>query len=260
MNPILKMENLTVCINGRIIIENINLVINRKEIVAIVGPNGGGKTTLIKTALGLIEPTEGKVEILGTTPKKAVKTGKIGYLPQNADIPRNFPFSVLDIVLLGLVRSKLSKEEKLEKAKKYLSYVGMEGFEDYPYSRLSGGQQQRVSIARVLVAEPEIIFLDEPSTGIDVVAQESFYDFLKKLRDKNGITIVMVSHDIGVVGKFVDKVAGLNRFLHYYGHPRDFFQKHILEKLYGTDVELIIHSPECVACEHFHVEFRKEDG
>ncbi|NPA17461.1 MAG: metal ABC transporter ATP-binding protein [Aquificae bacterium] len=257
MSPILRMENLTVKLGGRVIIENINLRINRQEIVAIVGPNGGGKTTLIKTALGLITPTEGTVEILGTTPEKAIKTGKIGYLPQKTDIPRNFPFSVLDVVLLGLVNSGLSRKEKLEKAKKYLSYVGMGGLEDHPYGRLSGGQQQRVSIARVLVSDPEIIFLDEPSTGIDVVAQESFYDFLKKLRDEKGITVVMVSHDIGVVGKFVDKVAGLNRFLHYYGHPRDFFQRHVLEKLYGTDVELIIHSPECVACEHFHSDFRK---
>ncbi|WP_456384151.1 metal ABC transporter ATP-binding protein [Persephonella sp.] len=257
MSPILRMENLTVKLGGRVIIENINLRINRQEIVAIVGPNGGGKTTLIKTALGLITPTEGTVEILGTTPEKAIKTGKIGYLPQKTDIPRNFPFSVLDVVLLGLVNSGLSRKEKLEKAKKYLSYVGMRGLEDHPYGRLSGGQQQRVSIARVLVSDPEIIFLDEPSTGIDVVAQESFYDFLKKLRDEKGITVVMVSHDIGVVGKFVDKVAGLNRFLHYYGHPRDFFQRHVLEKLYGTDVELIIHSPECVACEHFHSDFRK---
>ncbi|SNZ07883.1 zinc transport system ATP-binding protein [Persephonella hydrogeniphila] len=256
MNEILKIQDLTVKLNGRVILENINLSIRRKEIVAIVGPNGGGKTTLIKTALGLIKPTAGYVEILGTTPEKAVKTGKIGYLPQKTDIPRNFPFSVLDIVMLGLVNKKLSRREKVELAEKYIQYVGMKGYENHPFSKLSGGQQQRISIARVLVSDPEIIFLDEPSTGVDVVAQESFYDFLQKIREEKGITAVMVSHDIGVVGKFVDKVAGLNRYLHYYGHPKDFFQKHILEKLYGTDVELVVHSPECVACEHFHTEFK----
>jgi len=132
----------------------------------------------------------------------------------------------------------------------------MERFENKPYSSLSGGQQQRVSIARVLVSDPEIIFLDEPSTGIDVVAQESFYDFLQRLKKEKNMTIVMVSHDIGVVGRFVDKVAGLNRFLHFYGHPKEFFKKEVLENIYGAEVELIIHSPECVACEHFHIDFK----
>ncbi|MDQ7056252.1 MAG: ATP-binding cassette domain-containing protein [Persephonella sp.] len=174
-------------------------------------------------------------------------------------MPPNLPFSALDVVMFGLVNVNLSKKDKIEKAKQYISYVGMSRFEDYPFSRLSGGQQQRISIARVLVAEPEIIFLDEPSTGVDVVAQESFYDFWKKIRDEKGITVVMVSHDIGVVGKFVDKVAGLNRFLHYYGSPKEFFQKHLLQKLYGSDIELIVHSPECVACEHFHTDFKRKN-
>lgn len=258
MNEIVEVKNLTVKLGGRTIIENINLTINKGEIVAIVGPNGGGKTTLVRTILGLIEPSEGEVKLLGKSPRQAIKTGKIGYLPQKSEIPQNFPFSALDIVMLGLINSKLPKKEKIKKALQYIEYVGMKGFEHYPYSRLSGGQQQRISIARVLVADPEVIFLDEPSTGIDMVAQESFYDFLQKIREEKGITVVMVSHDVGVVSKFVDKVAGLNRYLHYYGHPKDFFQKHILEKLYGTDVELVIHSPECVACEHFHMEFKEK--
>lgn len=256
MNGIVEVKDLTVKLNGRVIIEDINLTINRGEIVAIVGPNGGGKTTLVRTILGLIEPYKGEVKLLGEPPKQAIKTGKIGYLPQKSEIPQNLPFSALDIVMLGLINSKLPKKEKIRKAFQYIEYVGMKGKEHYPYSKLSGGQQQRISIARVLVADPEVIFLDEPSTGIDMVAQESFYDFLQKIREEKGITVVMVSHDVGVVSKFVDKVAGLNRYLHYYGHPKDFFQKHILEKLYGTDVELVIHSPECVACEHFHMEFK----
>ncbi|WP_293445536.1 metal ABC transporter ATP-binding protein [Persephonella sp.] len=255
---ILEIKNLTVEINKTYILKDINLEVKKGEIIAIVGPNGGGKTTLIKTALGLIKQYKGTVRILEKKPEEAVKTGKIGYLPQKAQIPKNFPFSALDVVLLGLINKKMDKKEKIELARKYIFFVGMEGFENHPYGKLSGGQQQRISIARVLVSDPEIIFLDEPSTGIDVVAQEGFYDFLKKIRDEKGITVVMVSHDIGVVGRFVDKVAGLNRFLHYYGHPRGFFQKHILEKLYGSDVELVIHSPECVACEHFHSDFKGE--
>ncbi|WP_457640992.1 metal ABC transporter ATP-binding protein [Persephonella sp.] len=251
---ILEIKNLTVEIDKILILKDINLEVKKGEIIAIVGPNGGGKTTLVKTILGFINPVSGKVKILGTDPKKAVKTGKIGYLPQKSSVPKDFPFSVLDVVLLGLINKKLPRDKKIEKAKKYLKYVGMDRFENKPYSGLSGGEQQRVSIARVLVSDPEIIFLDEPSTGIDVVAQESFYDFLQRLKKEKNMTIVMVSHDIGVVGRFVDKVAGLNRFLHFYGHPKEFFQKETLESIYGSEVELIIHSPECVACEHFHID------
>ncbi|WP_457621057.1 metal ABC transporter ATP-binding protein [Persephonella sp.] len=253
---ILEVEDLSVKINERIIIENITFSIEKGEIIAIVGPNGGGKTTLIKAILGFIPPYTGSIKLLGKSPGEAVKTGKIGYLPQKSSVPKDFPFSVLDVVMLGLINKKISGEKKLIKAREYLKYVGMERFENKPYSSLSGGQQQRVSIARVLVSDPEIIFLDEPSTGIDVVAQESFYDFLQRLKREKNMTIVMVSHDIGVVGRFVDKVAGLNRFLHFYGHPKEFFKKEVLENIYGAEVELIIHSPECVACEHFHIDFK----
>ncbi len=254
MNEILKVINLTVKIGNRIIIQDINLSVNRGEIVAILGPNGGGKTTLIRTCLGFIKPYKGKVLLFGTSPKKAIKTGKVGYLPQKSITPKNFPFSAIDVVLLGLVNKKIPKDEKIKIAKKYISYVGMSGFENYPFSQLSGGQQQRISIARLLVAEPEIIFLDEPATGVDVVAQEGFYEFLRKLKEEKNITIIMVSHDIGVVGTFVDKVAGLNKKLHYYGEPKGFFQKHILEQLYGAEVRLLIHSPECISCEYFYIE------
>ncbi|WP_456400511.1 metal ABC transporter ATP-binding protein [Persephonella sp.] len=253
---ILTVENISVIINDRTILENITFTVNKGEIIAIVGPNGGGKTTLIKTILGFIKPIKGNILLFGKSPEEAVKTGKIGYLPQKSSVPKDFPFSALDVVLLGLINKKISKEEKIQKAREYLRYVNMESFENKPYSSLSGGQQQRVSIARVLVADPEIIFLDEPSTGIDVVAQESFYDFLRRLKEEKNMTVVMVSHDVGVVGRFVDKVAGLNRYLHFYGHPKEFFKKETLQNIYGSEVELIVHSPECVACEHFHIEFK----
>jgi len=247
---ILEIKNLTVKIGNTTILESINLSVKKGEVVAIVGPNGGGKTTFVKTCLGFIKPEEGYVKLLGKNPLEAVKTGKIGYLPQKSSTPKRFPVSALDVVLFGLVNSKMGKKEKIEKALKYLDYVGMIDFKDKPYGSLSGGQQQRVSIARVLVSEPEVIFLDEPATGVDVVAQESFYEFLKSLKEK-GMTIIMVTHDVGTIAKFVDKVAGLNRYLHFYGHPKEFFQKDILKKLYGSEVELIVHSEECMACEHF---------
>ncbi len=248
----LKVENLTVKFGKKVVLENITFSVKKGEIIAIVGPNGSGKTTLLKTILGFIKATNGKVELLGNSPKKAIKSGKVGYLPQKSSIPKDFPFSALDVVLLGLVNKRLSKKEKYELATKYLDFVGMLKFKDYPFTNLSGGQQQRVSIARVLVAKPEIIFLDEPSTGVDVVAQENFYEFLAKLKKEENLTVVMVSHDIGVIGKYVDKVAGLNRYLHFYGNPNEFFRENILSNIYGCDIQLVIHSPECISCEHFH--------
>ncbi len=249
-NQILQVKDLTVKIGNSTILENINLSVNEGEVVAIVGPNGGGKTTFVKTCLGFVKPSSGYVRLLGKKPREAIKTGKIGYLPQKSSTPKKFPVSALDVVLFGLVNTKLPKKKKIEKALEYLDKVGMIGFKDKHYGSLSGGQQQRVSIARVLVSEPKIIFLDEPATGIDVLAQESFYEFLKQLKQE-GMTIVMVTHDIGSSAKFVDKIAGLNRYLHFYGHPKEFFHKDILKKLYGSEMELIIHSEECVACEHF---------
>lgn len=252
MDLAIEVKNLTVKYGEKVVLQDINLKIKKGEIVAIVGPNGGGKTTLLKTILGFIKPVIGEVKILGMPNKKAVKTGKIGYLPQKSPVKNSF-LSALDVVLFGLINSKLSKKEKIEKALETLKLVGMEDFANYPYSSLSGGQQQRVSIGRVIISNPEIVFLDEPSTGIDVVAQESFYDFMKKLRDEKGMTIVMVSHDIGVIGSFVDKVVGLNRYLHYLGDIKGFLNKDVLAKLYGSEVKLLIHSPECITCNKIQI-------
>ncbi len=257
MEKVLEVKNLEVALNGKEILKDINLDIFEREIVAIVGPNGGGKTTLLKTCLGFIKPKKGYVRLLGKNPKEAVRIGKVGYLPQKPVLPTKTYLSALDVVLFGFIHSKLSKKEKIKKALDILKIVGMEKHAYRHYSDLSGGQQQRVSIGRVIAQEPKIIFLDEPSTGIDVVAQESFYDFLKKIRDEKGISIVMVTHDVGTVAEFVDKVIGLNKYMHYLGDIKGFFQKDILEKLYGTEVKLLVHSPECVSCEHFHMDFKR---
>lgn len=247
----IEIENLSVLIEDKVIVEDINLKIEKGEIVAIVGPNGGGKTTLVRTILGFVKPSSGYIYIDGIKPKQYLKTGKLGYLPQKANYERDFPVSAIDVVMFGLINQKIPKEEKIKISKSYLEYTGMSGFENYPFGKLSGGQQQRVMIARALVSQPEILILDEPSTGIDVVAQENFYEFLKKINQEKKITIIMVSHDIGVVANYVHKVAGLNKRLHFFGKPKDFFQSKALQNLYGTDINLLIHSPECITCQHF---------
>ncbi|MGB9766098.1 MAG: metal ABC transporter ATP-binding protein [Sulfurihydrogenibium sp.] len=253
----IKIENLWVELNGNLILEDISLEIKKGEIVAIVGPNGGGKTTLIRTILGFVKPTKGRVLIDGKEPKDYIKSGKVGYLPQKSSYERDFPVSALDVVMFGLVEVKISKKEKEKKALEVLRYVGMESFKDKPFGKLSGGQQQRVMIARAIISEPELLILDEPSTGVDVVAQESFYEFIKKLNQEKGITVLMITHDIGAVGSFVHKVVGLNKKLHYFGDFKDFLQKSNVDKLYGSEVKLLIHSPECFTCQYFNVEVKK---
>ncbi|MEZ0323473.1 MAG: metal ABC transporter ATP-binding protein [Hydrogenothermaceae bacterium] len=247
----ITIKGLTVIIDGKIIIEDINLDIEDGEIVAIVGPNGGGKTTLVKTLLGFIKPSSGVVYIDGKSPKEFIGEGKVGYLPQKSSYERDFPVSALDVVMFGLINEKIQKSQKLKRSIEYIKYVGMEGFENHPFGKLSGGQQQRIMIARALISQPKLLILDEPSTGIDMVAQENFYEFLKKINQEKGITVIMVSHDIGVVANYVHKVVGLNRKLHFFGKPKDFFQTNVLSQLYDSDVNLVIHSPECITCQHF---------
>lgn len=252
----IKIENLYVEINGNLILEDISLEIKKGEIVAVVGPNGGGKTTLIKVILGFIKPTKGTVLIEGKEPQEYIKNQKIGYLPQKSNYDRDFPVSVFDVVMFGLINSKLNLKEKEKKVNEYLEYVGMEKYKDYPFGKLSGGQQQRVMIARAIISEPDLLILDEPSTGVDVLAQENFYEFIKKLNKEKNITIIMITHDIGAIGSFVHKVVGLNRKLHYLGDFKEFLKKQSIDKLYGSEVKLLIHSPECFTCQHFNIEVK----
>lgn len=246
----IEIRELFVVKDEKVILEDINLRIEKGEIVAIVGPNGGGKTTLIKALLGFVNYS-GIILLENKKPENFLKEGRIGYLPQKSSYDSDFPVSALDIVMFGLVNVRLDSKEKLEKSRRYLEIVGLKDFEDYPFSKLSGGQKQRVMIARALISDPDILILDEPSTGVDVVAQENFYEFLKRINQEKGITTIMVSHDIGVVANYVHKVAGLNRRLHFFGKPKEFFQAKVLEDLYGSDVNLLIHSPECITCQHF---------
>ncbi len=252
----IKIENLFYQIEDNVILEDINLDIKEGEIVAIVGPNGGGKTTLIKITLGLIKPTNGRVFVYGESPEEVLRKKIIGFLPQMINFDRHFPISALDVVLFGLISKKIPKEEKINLALRYIDMVGMRGFENKPFGKLSGGQQQRIMIAKALISKPKLLILDEPSTGVDVVAQESFYELIKKLNKEEGLTILIVSHDIGVVTSFAHKVVGLNKKIHYFGPAKDFLTKENLYKLYSSDVSLLIHSDECFTCQHFKLEVK----
>ena len=253
MSLAVEIKDLAVILNGKEIIYDINLTLEEGKFLGIVGPNGGGKTTLLKVILNLQRETSGRVSVLGRSPKEAVKEGLFGYLPQHINVDPDFPATARDVVLMGLygkagIFRTVSRAQR-EKAEDVLSTMGMKGYEDHVFGSLSGGQQQRVSIARAIISEPKILILDEPSTGIDAVGQEDFYHLLKGLQKKYNLSIIMVSHDVGVITSYVDEIACLNKTLHYQGNPLGALDDEVLNKLYGKSMEIIMHGHLCEKCE-----------
>lgn len=231
-------------------LENVSLYVLEHDFLGIIGPNGGGKSTLLKVILGLIKPQYGSVSVFGQSPEQA--RSHVGYVSQRYSFDRDFPASVWDVVLMGRysragILRRYDGRDRAE-AEKALAMVGMLEQRGRQIGRLSGGEQQRVFVARALVAEPELLLLDEPTASIDSTMQTEFYDLLEGLKDS--LTIVMVSHDIGAVSVHVDKIACLNRQMYYHGSKE--ITPEILEATYQCPVQLIAHGtvPHRVLREH----------
>ena len=247
---VVRLEDVWVQYNGVPILEGINLAIEQDDFLGIIGPNGGGKTTLLKIILGLISPSRGKVSVLGKPPEKS--RSKIGYVPQHNLFDRDFPISVGDVVLMGrygksgLFRRYSSEDRRA--TQDALQTVGMLDYKERQMGKLSGGELQRIFIARALVAEPKLLLLDEPTASVDPAMQTEFYELLEKL--KKQMAIVLVSHDISAVSIYVDKLACLNRQLHYHGSKE--ITSEILEATYKCPVQMIAHGlvPHRVLKEH----------
>jgi zinc transport system ATP-binding protein len=236
---LVELDDVWAHYDGLPVLEAIDLIVEDHDFLGIIGPNGGGKTTLLKVILGLIRPDRGSVKVLGKDP--AVNRMYIGYTPQHKEFDREFPISVMDVVLIGrLGRTGLFRrygEEDYRAAKDALDKVGMYDFKDRQIGKLSGGQRQRVYIARAIVSEPKVLLLDEPMAGVDSTMQGELYDLFKELNDK--CAIVMVSHDISAVSVHVDKVACLNHRLYYHG-SKELLSEDI-EAAYGCPVDFIAH-------------------
>ncbi len=247
---IVRLENVWVQYNGTPALENINLSINKDDFLGIIGPNGGGKTTLLKVILGLLSPSRGTVTVLGKPPSQSRE--HIGYVAQLNLFDRDFPVSVWNVALMGrysktgLVR-RYSQQDKAA-AEIALKKVGMLDYKERQMGKLSGGQQQRVFIARALVAQPALLLLDEPTASIDSTMQTEFYELLETLKQQ--MAIVIVSHDIGAVSVYVNKIACLNQQLYYHGSKEITLE--ILEATYKCPVQLITHGevPHRVLKEH----------
>ncbi|MFA5479926.1 MAG: ABC transporter ATP-binding protein [Candidatus Muiribacteriota bacterium] len=214
MDTIIKIENLNFGYNNSLVLENINLILKKNDFLAIIGPNGGGKTTLLKLIMGLLKPVSGKIELLGQEP--VITRKKIGYVPQHTTNDEFFPITVEDIVKMGITNSKTLKENSA-KILDIMDFLDVLKLKNKKIGELSGGQKQRVLIARALVFEPEILILDEPTASIDNEGQHLIYNYLKKLnKDK---TIIIVSHDLNLILSYAKQSACVNKNLCFHNMP-----------------------------------------
>ncbi len=229
---IIQLQGVNFFYGNNPVLEGVDLEVSRGEFIAVLGPNGGGKTTLIKLILGLLYPNSGKVSIFGREPKRVVH--RIGYLPQHIEIKEDIPVTVLEIVLMGLVRSGkfgwFYSNKDRELAFNALEKVEMKKYSNCNITSLSGGQKQRVYIARALVSNPDLLVLDEPTSNIDPQGKFCFYEFLTSL--SNSETILVVSHDLSITSAGIDSLGCLNKKLLYNPEPK--LTQEMFELLYGV--------------------------
>ena len=225
--------------DGVPVLEDVRFTIPRNAFISIVGPNGGGKTTLLKLMLGLLKPTRGSLEVLGTSPARA--RTRVGYMPQHAQLDPQFPVSVLDVVLMGRMGkgkgwgpySRQDRAVALDSLRK----LEAEDLKDRPFMALSGGQRQRVLIARALACEPEMLFLDEPTANVDPAVETELFELLHDM--SKAITVLVVSHDLGFVSHYVQSVVCVNRRVMV--HPTADVTGEVIRDLYLTDVCMVRH-------------------
>jgi len=238
--PIIDIEGLSFRFdNGPLVLEDVSLRVEKGDFASVIGPNGGGKTTLLKLIVGLLRPTSGRVRVFGLPPERA--RPRIGYMPQHAMMDPRFPVRVLDVVMMGRLgpRPTLWAHSRADRraAAGALAQVGLEDLGGRPFSALSGGQRQRVLLARALVTEPELLLLDEPASGLDQKVEQDFFDLLRELN--RHLTIVLVSHDLGFVAGFVRTVICVHREVDV--HPTSELDGNKIADIYGGEVRMVRH-------------------
>jgi zinc transport system ATP-binding protein len=245
-NPIVEVRDVSVSYpNGVLALDGINIDVDEKDLIALIGPNGAGKSTLLKVILGLIRPTSGSVKLFGT--QELSKNLKyVGYVPQSAQArDSNLPFSVYETAMLGrtphagLFHGVGAKDR--QKVEEVLKLFGIFELKDRKIGQLSGGQSQRVFLAKAMVAEPKLLLLDEPTSGVDTTSRGEFYGILERLNKEKGITVVLSSHDIGVITKIANRVLCINKSQFFCGENVDFSASAEIHRVYDHPVELMHH-------------------
>ncbi|MBW1696365.1 MAG: ABC transporter ATP-binding protein [Deltaproteobacteria bacterium] len=245
-SPLIKIENLWFSYDGpysghgRQVLRDVNLTIEQGDFACIVGPNGGGKTTLLKILMGLLEPQKGSVTVFGQPPAQV--SHRLGYLQQNPRFDPVFPVSVMDVVLMGRLKRGIApgfySQADKQSAERSLEEVGLYHRRKASFSSLSGGQRQRALIARVLATEPEALLLDEPTSYLDLHAEQELYLLLSELNRR--LTVIMVSHDLFIVSGFVNKVICVKGTVKV--HPTEEVSEELVGELYGGEVRMVKHT------------------
>lgn len=240
MDTIIELDNVSFSYTHIPVLRNITLAVSAGEFLGMIGPNAGGKSTLLRLILGLLQPEQGHIKVFGQSPEK--NRSRIAYVAQHPAFLRDFPINVLNTVLLGRLGETrwygaYTREDKAI-AMDALKAVEMENISNQTIGSLSGGQLQRVLIARALASRPDILILDEPTANIDIRAEEDIFALLKQYNDH--MTIIVVSHDIGFISGYVDRVACLNQTMSC--HTTSEINGKTIEELYGAPVKMIQHS------------------
>lgn len=236
----LKVKNLYVEYGDNMVLEDINLKIKDKHFLGIIGPNGGGKSTLLKAIVGLVDYKKGEIKIYGKKPTDL--NGILGYVPQASKFDKNFPINVEEVILSGILKDNLkifkkyTKKDK-NKAKKIMKRLDIINLKKRQIGQLSGGQLQKVLIGRALMTEPKILLLDEPTTSIDASSTTQIYELLNELN--KDMTIIIVSHNMEAVASYLDSVACLNKKL--YHHHEKQLDPETVKNVYGCPVDLVAH-------------------
>ena len=237
MKKIIKINDFTVKLNNKTILENINLTLHGPKIIALVGANGAGKSTLFKSIMGIINPSDGNIIINGKNPKDALKNNLISYVPQIEEVDWNFPLLVEELVMMGrynhmnIFRKVSIKDKRI--VKESLDSVQMNEFINSQIGELSGGQKKRIFIARALAQESKILLLDEPFSGVDINTEESLSMLFRSLVDR-GCLIIVSTHNLGSVPRFCDEVILLDKKLLAYGPVKKIFTEDNLKKTFGN--------------------------
>lgn len=244
--PCIELKNINFAYNSKNVLQNVNLTINEGEYVGIIGPNGAGKSTLLQIILGVLSPNKGEIKIFQKPLKRFKKQFLLSYVPQKlAEEGDSFPATVEEVVMSGITPKKrfwqkLTAQDR-KSMEQALDLLEITHLRNRPLGELSGGEKQRVYMARALAGEAKILLLDEPATGVDIPSREGFYALLKNLNQKYGLTVIFVTHDLGVIANEVGRVVCLNQTISCQGSPQDFLNTKELTKIYGKNVKFHYH-------------------
>lgn len=246
--PIVEIKDLNFTYERQRVLEDINITIEQGSFLGLVGPNGSGKTTLLKCLLGLLKPQQGEIKLFGQQIHKFKNWHEIGFVSQKANsFNTGFPASVFEVVSSGLTSRLgmfkfMSKQDRI-KVYEAIEAVGLSAFTKRNIGEMSGGQQQRAFIARAIVSKPKLLILDEPTVGVDARTVQNFYDMLLTLNKDLGITLILVTHDIGTITDKVSHVACINKHLHFHGNSKEFetLKENEMSDFYGHSLHVLSH-------------------